>query len=216
MKRILSWIPRNMLVPLLVTIAWNMAVYAGSRLLNGEWYHYNMELPLDRMIPFMPWTVSIYLICYLFWVVNYILAVRQSKEEACRFLSAELLAKTGCLICFLLLPTTNIRPEVGSGTIWQSIMSFVYTVDAADNLFPSIHCLVSWFCFIAVRKNEKIPKWYQLFSLVFALMVCLSTLTTRQHVFVDTVSGVLLAELCYWLTEQIGFSVAYRRLFRIG
>ena len=30
-------------------------------------------------------------------------------------------------------------------------MRFLYQVDAADNLFPSIHCLTSWFCYIGIR-----------------------------------------------------------------
>lgn len=40
-------------------------------------------------------------------------------------------------------------------------MRFVYAVDAADNLFPSIHCLVSWFCYIGLRGRRDIPVWYR-------------------------------------------------------
>ena len=84
-------------------------------------------------------------------------------------------------------------------------MRLLYEVDAADNLFPSIHCLTSWLCVIAVRGNEKIPKWYRAASVLIALSICVSTLTTKQHVIADGIAGVLLAEGSYFLTKKSGF-----------
>lgn len=200
--------------PLIMVLVWNTLAYNGSRLITTDLYHYNLEISMDQLIPFLPWTVSIYLICYLFWVVNYVIAVRQDAEEAWKFLGADFLAKMVCLLCFILIPSTNVRPEVGDGSIWCSVMKLVYLVDAADNLFPSIHCLVSWFCYIGVRKNPSVPRWYRIFSLIFALMVCISTLTTKQHVIVDTFAGVLLAEVCYYLSGKTCFSKVYEKALK--
>lgn len=199
MKRIVSMIPERMRLPLIVVLAWDLVVYSGSRLVTRGMIHYNMSLPLDGQIPLIPWTASIYLVCYAFWVVNYILAVRQREPEAFRFVGAELLAKTVSLVFFLLLPTTMIRPAVTGSGFWNDVMRLIYRTDAADNLFPSLHCMISWFCYIGVRKNPEIPRWYRVFSLVFALAVCVSTVTTKQHVLVDIGAGIALAELCYWI-----------------
>ena len=199
MKRIVSMIPERMRLPLIVVLAWDLVVYSGSRLVTRGMIHYNMSLALDGQIPLIPWTASIYLVCYAFWVVNYILAVRQREPEAFRFVGAELLAKTVSLVFFLLLPTTMIRPAVTGSGFWNDVMRLIYRTDAADNLFPSLHCMISWFCFIGVRKNPEIPRWYRVFSLVFALAVCVSTVTTKQHVLVDTVAGAAIAELCFWI-----------------
>lgn len=199
MKRIVSMIPERMRLPLIVVLAWDLVVYSGSRLVTRGMIHYNMSLALDGQIPLIPWTASIYLVCYAFWVVNYILAVRQREPEAFRFVGAELLAKTVSLVFFLLLPTTMIRPAVTGSGFWNDVMRLIYRTDAADNLFPSLHCMISWFCFIGVRKNPEIPRWYRVFSLVFALAVCVSTVTTKQHVLVDIGAGIALAELCYWI-----------------
>ena len=199
MKRIVSMIPERMRLPLIVVLAWDLVVYSGSRLVTRGMIHYNMSLALDGQIPLIPWTASIYLVCYAFWVVNYILAVRQREPEAFRFVGAELLAKTVSLVFFLLLPTTMIRPAVTGSGFWNDVMRLIYRTDAADNLFPSLHCMISWFCYIGVRKNPEIPRWYRVFSLVFALAVCVSTVTTKQHVLVDIGAGIALAELCYWI-----------------
>ena len=40
---------------------------------------------------------------------------------------------------FILLPTTNARPEVTGNGLSSILMRFIYTVDPATDLFPSIH-----------------------------------------------------------------------------
>lgn len=213
-KRVLwGLIPVSRLFPLLLACAFNMIVYGGSRMIAGNWYHYNIESPFDRLIPFWPPSVIIYLGCYLFWIANYILIARQSKEEVCRFFSADLMSRMICLVFFLAFPTTNTRPEVLADGFWNQVMALVYTVDAADNLFPSIHCLVSWFCYSGIRGNKKIPWVYRCFSCMMALLVCMSTLTTKQHVIVDVFGGILLAELCFAAGKNRKLCGAYEWLW---
>ena len=203
-KKRISLVPVYAVAPLIAIVVWNQLVYSGAMFLARNWPHYNFELGIDEKIPFVPWTVCIYLGCYLFWIVNYILTARQEKEEVYRFVCAEVMAKAICLICFLVLPTTNVRPVIDGNSIWEIIMKMLYEIDSASNLFPSIHCLVSWFCVIGIRKQEKIPRGYKLFSVLMALAVCVSTLTTKQHVFVDVIAGVVLAEVCYWISGKTG------------
>lgn len=200
-----------MRLPLFFTLACNFLVYNGSRLITAGRFHYNLSGRFDARIPFVPWTVVIYLGCYLFWIVNYVIGCRQEKEEAFYFISADIFAKFVCLICFIAFPTTNMRPAVEGDGIWNDLMRLVYRLDAADNLFPSIHCLTSWLCFIAVRKNAAVPGWYRRFSLIFALMVCISTLTTKQHVLIDVIGGMALAEAGYFFVKRSGFAKLYER-----
>ena len=205
-------IPETSLVPLIFAFSFNMAVYCGTRVIAGNWYHYNIESRLDKLIPFFPSSVVIYLGCYLFWIVNYILIARLEKQEVCRFFSADFLSRVVCLVIFLAFPTTNVRPQVEPDVFWNQIMGIVYAVDAADNLFPSIHCLVSWFCYIGLRGKKEIPAWYRGASLVMALLVCISTLTTKQHVIVDVLGGILLAEICFWIGKQPKVWRTYEKL----
>ena len=82
----------------------------------GSAKHYDLTTGLDRSIPFMPGWSFIYLGCFLFWAVNYILITRQSREEWFQFATGDYLSRLICGIFFVLLPTTNIRPEiVGDG-----------------------------------------------------------------------------------------------------
>ena len=196
-------------IPLIFEFMLNNLVYVGAKVITASWYHYNIESPIDLEIPFLPWTISIYFGCYMFWIVNYILCVRLGKERAWRFLGADFAAKLVCLICFLVFPTTNTRPEIIGTSIWDDLMRFLYSVDSADNLFPSIHCLTSWFCYIGIRGQKAIPRWYRTASCVFALAVFVSTLTTKQHVLIDVAAGAALAEGMYWISGHTQLAAVY-------
>ncbi len=207
MKRFLhSPVPLFLAVSLLV----NILTYNGTRLITRDLPHWDMTTPADNLFPFLPWTIVIYLGCYVFWVINYAMGCLQDEKEAEYFLCAECMAKLVCCLCFLLLPTTNIRPDIVGSGFFDNAMRWLYRTDAADNLFPSIHCLTSWFCVIAVRKQSSVPKWYKVLSVLMALAVCISTLTTRQHVIPDAIAGVLLAECSFRYVGKTGIFTWYR------
>ena len=73
-------------------------------------------------------------------------------------------------------------------------------MDSPTNLFPSIHCLVSWLCAIGLR-GAKVSNWYKVFSYTFAIAVCVSTQLTKQHYIVDVFGGIALAEISLLLGE---------------
>ena len=62
------------------------------------------------------------------------------------------------------------------------------------NLFPSIHCLASWLCFVVLRRQQEIPRWYRVCCGIMAILICVSTVAVRQHVLADVAGGILLAE----------------------
>lgn len=190
-------------------ILFNQLSYNCSRLIASSWHHYNITLPIDLKIPFIPWTVVIYFGCYFFWAVNYYIAACQQKNDRERFFCADALSKMICFAVFVAFPTTNVRPAVADNNVFDSVMKILYSIDTPDNLLPSIHCLNSWLCWIAVRKRSDVSLSYKIFSLVFAVLVCISTLATKQHVILDVFAGVLLAELCYLIASVDGIRNVY-------
>ena len=212
MKKLITIIPKVMWLPLIISLTFNVWTYNGTRLITDSRYHYNLTNRFDDKIVFVPWTFIIYMGCYIFWILNYILGCRQKQSNAFAFISADLFGKMITMIIFLAIPTTNVRPNIVGNGIWENAMIWLYKIDPANNLFPSIHCLTSWLCYIAVRENEKIPKWYKIMSIIFALSVCVSTLTTKQHVLIDVIAGVLIAEGSYRFVKKSGLSNRYEEL----
>ena len=174
--------------------------------------HLNMTVPWDAAVPFLPWTVSIYLGSFVYWYLSFVLIAREDREQADRFFCAHALTVSLSFLCFVLMPTTLERPEITGGGLWNGLMRIVYWVDTPENLFPSLHCSTAWLCWIGVRRRKDLPLWLKLLFLLLSLMVCVSTLTTRQHVMADVVSGVALAELDYLLALISRLRAAYSRV----
>ena len=206
-------LPKYSRIPLLFTVVLNFSVYWGARAIAGGFIHHNIETSLDDMIPVVYPTVVIYFGCYIFWIINYILIYRRSREYAYRFFVADFLSRIVCLVFFLCYPTTLVRPTVEGEGIFYEAIRFLYKIDAPTNLFPSIHCLVSWFCFIGIISDIKIPKWYKVMSFLIAVAVFVSTLTTRQHVIVDVVGGVVLAQICYLIAQKTNIWRCFEKTF---
>lgn len=204
-------------------LIWNQLTYQGAFILTNGRTHHDLSFSFERNIPLIPWTVSIYFGCFLFWAYHYLrMAVMEAEEKgtetqktghgivgslcsmAGRFYTADFLIKTISFFFFLLFPTKIDRPVVSAPGFWCDIVRLLYQIDKPYNLFPSIHCSVSWLCWVSVRKDERFSAGYRIFTLVAAIAVCLSTLTTRQHLLADIAGGILTAELCWKLAGLIG------------
>lgn len=206
-------IPKYGFLSVIFCFVFNSTIYTGLQFLMAGAKHYDLTTKWDDAIPFQPWWCVIYLGCFLFWAVNYILITRQNKEDWYRFATGDYLSRILCGIFFILLPTTNVRPEVVGEGIPQALIRFVYFMDAPTNLFPSIHCLVSWLCFVGIRGRKDIPKWYQIFSCIFAILVFFSTLFTKQHFIVDVIVGVIFAEICYYIGNHTKLYIKVMKIF---
>lgn len=212
-KTIGKWIPEYGVLPLISCFAINCLVYWGSHLLVQNKKHYDLTSKLDNQIPFIKEWVIIYIVCYLFWAVNYILIAREGREKCYRFVFADIVSRLICGIIFILFPTTNIRPNVPGDDIISWLMNFIYRIDPATNLFPSIHCLVSWFCFVGIRNSKKVPLWYKVFSCIFAVLVFASTQFTKQHYLIDVAGGIIIAELCYYIACHTRIYQSIKKVF---
>ena len=206
-------LPKYAIFPLIACLTVNFLAYNGTEILTRSWKHYDLTLPIDRAVPVIPWFVAVYLGCYLFWIVNYIMIVRQGEEHCFRFVTADMMSRIVCAVIFIVLPTTNVRPVLTGDGLWITLLQMIYEVDQPTRLLPSFHCLVSWFCFVGIRGQKNIPKAYQIFSCLFAVLVCISTQVTKQHYIADAVSGIVVAEATYWIAFHTQIYLYPKKVF---
>lgn len=209
-------VPIDRAFPLLAHVVLNIIVYVGTILLTGNWKHYDFTTEFDRMVPVIPWFIYIYFGCYIFWVYNYILVGRYSDEDDFyRFIALNFSTMFICGICFLIIPTTNIRPEIIGDSLSARLLRFCYFVDRPSNLFPSLHCLTSWYCFLGIRRIKNISFSYKAFSLVFALLIMVSTQVTKQHYIVDVIGAIAISEILVVIVRHTNYYKHIMRIFKV-
>lgn len=210
-KKLIDKYPFSVAAPVEALI-FSTGLFTFAKLLCFWRPHLDMSLRWDALIPFLPWTVSIYVGTFVFWYVMLVVISTGPVYERERLFCAFHLNALISFLIFILLPTTNVRPELTGGSLWNWIMGIVYGVDTPENLFPSLHCSVAWLCWIGVRGRKDLPRWLSPLALLIAAAICCSTLTTKQHVIVDVPSGILLAELCWQAARSDRLRRIYHRL----
>lgn len=205
-------LPEYSWILLILSFIWNLAAYYLARLISHGMYHRVLELPLDDKIPVIPCTVILYALFFPFWLFNYALVSKRDRDFAIHFFTADFLSRIICFIFFITIPTTLVQPEIADGAFCGWMLRIVYFFDEPDNLFPSIHCLGSILAAGGIQGDENVPKWYRTASLFIAIAICLSTLTTKQHLAIDLFSGVALAGVVWLVAENKAITAFYTKI----
>ncbi len=164
-------------------------------------------LPLSRIdvaVPFVPQTVWLYVSEYLYAAIIYCSYRDTLNLNKCIYAVFSLLLT--CVLVFWLWPTTISRdmfplPE-NLGPVTYLVFTALRRVDSPTNCFPSFHVgSVYLSCFIISKEGRR--KF--LFFLVWATAIAISTLTVKQHYFVDVVSGFGMAVIFYYVFRRARF-----------
>jgi len=104
-------------------------------------------------------------------------------------------------ILWKIFPNGVIRPRIEEGNRFnERLLRLIYSHDKDCNGLPSGHVLHSFVsCFFLAKLYPQI--WVIFFFILFA--ISFSTLTTKQHYFVDMIGTLALAPLIIELSSII-------------
>ena len=183
-----------------------------SHLTGTDQWAFACKIPaLDDRIPLVPAFILVYVLSFAYWIGGYIIISLTGKRNYVNFLLTLVISYAICFLIFIFVPTYIDR--VAEGGIAQAqqpgviswLLAFIYRFDGWEtgrNLLPSLHCLASTVCYLSVRRQPAIPKAVRVYTLIGALLICLSTVLTKQHYIIDVFSGILLALICYFLARR--------------
>lgn len=151
---------------------------------------YSFATALDHAIPFIPLTWAIYVLFFPFVV----LASACAQQDAFAVFKFAVVVAFGLsILCFQLFPEVVPRPDPAliDDAFLRQRLTRLWALDLASNGLPSLHvsvtCLAGRMLWITR---------YRLLGGATGVLICLSTLTVKQHTLVDVAGGVLLAVLC--------------------
>lgn len=205
----LKWIPTGSIFPYLLVFAFQTIAYFVTELFAKSITRHNITTSIDQKVPVIPVFIYIYFGCYLFWLINMMLGGRVSKEHFYKLCTTSVICTILCACIYLVYPCTLTRPEIKVTDVNTFFLDVLYKIDQPVNLCPSLHCLTSWLCVISVRKQKSIPTGYRIFSYIYALLILISTQVLKQHVLIDLITGVLVAEIIWQIVNHNNF---YRKV----
>ena len=154
------------------------------------------EIGLDRSIPLRPAWMLVYGSLYVFVVILPLLVVRE-RTLIRRAMQAYLMVMLVAYAGFLLYPTSGPRTDdVAGGGFAGWTLRLVYSLDPPYNCFPSLHVA---YAFVSALTCYRIHRGVGLFASVWAALIGISTLYTKQHYFADVIAGALMAFVAYAL-----------------
>ena len=167
---------------------------------------------IDDHIPVVSIFVVIYLFSYVFWIFGPIIASLTKKENFLNYIIGLSVAYIIGFLIFVFAPTYMDRTAEGLLSIatkpgfFNQLLNTVYSSDGsalAFNLFPSYHCLISLYCYLGIRKRDEVSKGIRVYSLIMAMLICMSTVLTKQHYFIDIIGGLSISIICYIVVQKI-------------
>ncbi|MGG0184667.1 phosphatase PAP2 family protein [Bacillus rhizoplanae] len=163
----------------------------------------NVTTKIDAWIPF----TKEFIVPYLLWfpylygaLIYYCFADRKLYYVT---LSSVILGDLLSFSIYYMWQTTVTRPEVIGNDVFANLVRFIYSIDQPVNCFPSIHVLTTFVIMITAYKRKKQNKWeYGLLTFVGVLII-LSTLFTKQHSFIDVITGIVVASFLYAAMQSV-------------
>ncbi len=147
------------------------------------------------IIPYLLWFVYIFITVAYFFLTS-----KQDYYKCCAYL---FIGMTICLIIYTIYPNGHyLRVDLdtlGRSNIFIDLLSRIYSIDTATNVFPSIHVFNSVGAFIAINKSERLhkKKGLQWATLILTIMICLSTVYLKQHSVLDIIGALGLNLIMY-------------------
>ncbi len=155
-----------------------------------------VQLYIDRVVPFVGWTIWIYISVYVLIPFAYLVVTK--SEDYSAMLYSMLIATIIACVIFISYPTLINRPPL-SGSPEDSARFMLYMVDLPTNCFPSLHVALSLLAAFFIYKRHRLVG---VVAFLWAFFIAVSTITVKQHYFVDVIGGSVLAIISLIITKR--------------
>lgn len=158
---------------------------------------------IDKLIPFNKYFIIFYVTWYGYVALFLIYFCIFDKEDYWKLLITLNLGMIIAYIIFYFFPTTVPRPELSGNDIFTRLVRAIYGNDLPFNCFPSIHVINTLLVQLYVTINRNVNKYIKIICNIVGILIILSTMFIKQHVFLDAVSAAIIVYLLYLLMKYL-------------
>lgn len=192
---------KNVIIRQIIILIFQVVLYFGCEFFQKN--PKNMDLPIDKKIPALPYFALIYVLWFPLIAIFPISLFKEAKNLYELYVICWIIDIFISVIIYLAYPTTCTRPKdlenIKGGWMLKILYKFSYK---GLNCSPSMHCSISTLVFIFALAASTMPINLRIIYSTTALGIILSTLFTKQHVLIDLVTGVLLALVIFLILSQ--------------
>ena len=156
----------------------------------------NVLIHLDNYIPL----VSYFVIFYILWYpIVFIAPVYIGLKHKMNFKNFLLIKLIEILISFfihILFPTYVGKDMLQNHNIFDVVLNFIYSNDIG-NAFPSGHVFDTWNIWLAYKESRNIGLNVKILVFITNILICCSTVFTKQHGIIDVFAAILLCEFLW-------------------
>lgn len=171
----------------------------------------NLTMAYDLKIPLIKEFIVIYNSWYPFVMGSILTFMAKEKALFVESAMAVILGNILALLTFILFQTIVPRPSITGSDFFSKLLLMTYGVDNPYNGFPSLHVIVTVIVVIAMFRSKK-KRIYKVASLVFGILILLSTLFVKQHVLLDVFSGIIYGSVVYIIAA---FAMQFRTIRKL-
>ncbi|SEM48868.1 PAP2 superfamily protein [Pseudomonas sp. ok272] len=161
---------------------------------------------IDRLIPFSPHAIWLYLSFFILIPLAYLLAPMERVKPLARAMQ---LTAIGAGAVYLAWPTTMVYPLDHGTTLSSAVLGALAQFDSKQNCLPSLHMALTVLAVWALGDARHTLRTVLLIA--WAVAIGFSILQLRRHLLIDLVSGALLALVAAGLARRLDVS-RYRAL----
>lgn len=157
---------------------------------------------VDDLIPLWTPFVIIYISYFGLLIWTFIYFIKNNKAAALKTgLAAVIIACSSAYIFYYLFQNKINRPLVANTNIFNISYNYLNSQVDQYNALPSLHVAISVIVAAIFFKSKL--KLFR-FVLIWVILIILSTVLTKQHYFLDLVTGLILGVLSYWCANYLG------------
>lgn len=197
MKKLKQWlIPFSLMLIIPVLNIFYVILNNPTREVN------NLVTFIDQNTPLIKIFVIPYLIWYPFIIITMLYLCIKDRSVYFKTLLSYVIGLIVCYMTYLVFQTTVPRPNLLGDDLFTKLLGMVYNADQPFNAFPSIHVLSSFLMMKAISMSIIKNRINQFIIHSNSIIIILSTLFVKQHVILDVISGILVAEVIYRLVDS--------------
>lgn len=148
-------------------------------------------LSFEKKIPFMEWTGLVYVSIFIQIILAFLI---MNKEILGKAVLGCILIETVHSFFFFIAPSNYPRIGINPLGGWAWWYDLLWLIDKPNNCFPSVHVGIAFMAgFAMLRQNRPLGTIF----IIWTILICISTLTTKQHYLLDILAGAAIALLSY-------------------